>query len=303
VNPAVGFAPLVPLLVPTPAVRLLRISRIAMTLAGYDYRPPMGRVPAAAPAGHGGWRTGAATITGHVRQENQDAVLLQKAGPWQIALCADGLGGLPLGKDASSLAVAVAAGWLGRNLARAGEIEPERLRGLALSGLLAAQKALALLAGFLGLEPDGGLRTTLTVVLAGPTCWAFAHAGDGFGIRIRPGQGQVEAWLEPQKGAYANVVACSLGPRLEGMPRSGVRTWEPGELLAFGSDGIGDQVELEGFGLHLRECLLAAPGTLSGACGTLLDGLAELRSEAGYAFDDNLSLVVLQAPAGEDGPC
>ena len=80
------------------------------------------------------------------------------------------------------------------------------------------------------------------------------------------------------------------------------RTWEPGEILAFGSDGIGDQVDLEGFGLHLMECLQAAPGELSGVCGDLLDGLAELRSEAGYAFDDNLSLVALQAPIG-GGSC
>ena len=201
---------------PVPVVfgRLTRASRVAMTIAGtYTLRPPCFQIFGTAQGEHPGWRAGAATVTGHVRKENQDAVALSEAGIWRIALCADGLGGLPMGKDASCLAVGAAAAWLQKRLARAGEIEPDALRGLASAGLCAAQDALERLAGFLALAPGGGLRTTLTVVLAGPGCWAFAHAGDGFGIRILPGSGRVEPWLHPQKGAYANEVACSLGPR------------------------------------------------------------------------------------------
>jgi serine/threonine protein phosphatase PrpC len=243
------------------------------------------------------------SITGHVRKENQDAVLAVSVGEWAIAVCADGLGGLPLGRDASLLAVETAATWLSRHLARTPEIHPQALSGLVLSSLFAAQEALEERAEALALPPGGGLRTTLIVVLAGPGHWAFAHAGDGFGIRILPLRGKVESWLEPQKGLYANEVACSLGPRMEGVPRAGTFEREPEEILAFGSDGIGDQVDLEGFGLHLLERVRTARSDLFDVCGDLLDECSELGSDAGYLFDDNLSLVVLQTSRPGGGTC
>jgi hypothetical protein len=275
-----------------------------MTLAGtYCLLPARPLPPGTAVRAAGSWTAGAATAAGRVRKENQDAVAIQQVGPWQIALCADGLGGLPLGGEASGLAVQAASGWLRQRLAHTSVAAPQELLDLVLSGLHEAQGALARHAEELALPPRGGLRTTLTVVVAGSSHWAFAHAGDGFGIRILPGAARVEPWLQPQKGAYLNEVACSLGPHLEGGPLSGVLEREPGELLAFGSDGIGDRVDLEGFGLHLLQRLQDNPEALSGLCGELLEELAGLSSDLGYLFDDNLSLVVLRPAHAGGGTC
>jgi len=249
------------------------------------------------------WRTGASTVMGEVRSRNEDAVLTQEVGPWQVALCADGLGGLPLGGVASRIAVFEAARWLRRQLPRSPHASPEGLRSLALTSLQEAQRALERQAELEQLPDDGGLRTTLTVVVAGPDFWAYAHAGDGFGIRVLSSRARVESWLEPQKGAHAGEVACSLGPRLEGTPRSGVLERDADELLAFGSDGLGDQVDLEMFGFHLAQHLQQDTRGLSEACAGLLEGLAGLRAENGFVFEDNLSLVVLQSAWPQGASC
>lgn len=272
-----------------------RIRRqIVMTPAG-TYLPRLAGVLAPAPDVPCSWLPGASTVRGRVRRENQDAVRTEEVGPWQIALCADGLGGLPMGGDASRIAVSEAARWLRARLGRVIRTSLVELRGLALAGLHEAQRALERQAEFDELSPDGGLRTTLIVVVAGPDFWAYAHAGDGFGIRVLPSRSRVESWLKPQKGAAWNEVACSLGPCLEGIPRSGVLERDSDELLAFGSDGIGDQVDLESFGFDLLRRLQQDSPSLSATCAGLLEELASLPSGQGFIFEDNLSLVVLQS--------
>lgn len=276
--------------------------QIVMTPAG-TYLPRFAGVLASAPDISCSWLSGASTVTGRVRRENQDAVMTEEVSPWQIALCADGLGGLSMGGDASRIAVSEATRWLRTQLSRVIHTSPEELRGLALAGLHKAQRALEQQAEYDELPLDGGLRTTLIIVVAGPDFWAYAHAGDGFGIRILPSRSRVESWLKPQKGASRNEVACSLGPCLEGMPQSGVLERDSDELLAFGSDGIGDQVDLEGFGFELLQRLRRDSPSLSATCNEWLEELASLPSVHGFIFEDNLSLVVLQSDPSRGATC
>ena len=248
--------------------------------------------PIAAPP----WSPGSATITGNVRNENQDAVTVFRAGACQVALCADGLGGLPHGAEASRLALETAANLLRAQLEDGLLPTPEKLRDRAKSALCEAQRAIEKRAMQMDLKGNGGLRTTLIVLIGSESHWAYAYAGDGFGISISglPGEPRIYPWLEPQKGNSPSEVACSLGPNLEGTPRRGLLERIPGEMMVLGSDGIGDRVDLESYGEELARLAWRGGGDLQGICESQLAELASYRNEAGdYIFDDNLSMAIL----------
>jgi serine/threonine protein phosphatase PrpC len=242
----------------------------------------------------GPWNLGLATRKGHVRSENQDYVLGFTMAGRQMLIVADGCGGLPNGQRAAYLAAVTAAESLILDCGAARQ--DLGLREAAARAVRSAWLRLATEGDKLNVsETQGGLRTTLVVVVGGSTEYGFAYIGDGGGEVLRA-SGQLDRFLVPQKAGAPNILACSLGPGLEGEPVTGSVTREPGDLLLVGSDGVFDRVD----GSFARDLLRAAiqhGGDLQMVAARALDELADTQDEAGYICDDNLTIGLMAGGA------
>jgi protein phosphatase len=237
------------------------------------------------------WTRACGTDRGPVRQENQDEGLAigLRCGDQEldVAIVADGLGGLPLGAEAARLAVRAAARTVVEHLAATAALE-----AVALEAIEAAQAELGRYAEANGLQARDGLRSTLAVVVADAREYGWAHVGDGGGLVLRQ-EGCLDSFLVPQKGAAPNVVSASLGPVPEGVARHGALARRPGDLLFLGTDGIFDRVD-DSFAPAVRNLARELGGDLDRVVRAVLEDFGAHRDAAGFPVcDDNMTLALI----------
>lgn len=242
-----------------------------------------------APA-RGAWSLGFASHMGFVRRENQDYGAAFRIGDTQVLIVADGMGGLPAGRDAAYIAVRAASVSVINALGRQ-PIVHDPLEPIARKAIRVAHAALEREGNERGIaEIQQGLRTTLIVLLARSSDYGYAYIGDGGGMVLRA-DGTIDEFLDPHKaeGGAANVLAASLGPTLEGMASSGTLPRRAGDLALVGSDGIFDRVE-EGFARDVLLAVLDLNGDVQAVAERVVADLAGFRDETGFVCDDNLTL-------------
>lgn len=237
------------------------------------------------------WRLGAASVTGHVREENQDCGAAFEVGSQQVLIVADGCGGVPLGRQAARLATRAAAMETIRDLASSfrPDSPPQEIARRAITAAAERLRVEGVRLGITGLHH--GLRTTLVVVVAGRGTYGFSYIGDGGGFVVRRG-GDVEPFLAPMKGAAPNQLVGSLGPTAHGEAVTGAIPRQPGDLLIIGTDGVFDRVD-QGFCRTVLRSCIEHEGDLARAAEWILDQLAGQRDEVGYVCDDNLTLAII----------
>lgn len=240
----------------------------------------------------------ALTHRGLVRENNEDAVLV--AGGGRLLACADGLGGLPAGEDASALAIAVLAAalepHLGGGVPRAGERAwRERLRRAFLTAhgaLLRAGDEVARLRG---------MATTLVAAVTTARRAYVGHVGDVRAYhfsagrlaritddhslvfeRVKAGQLDIEeARLHPER----NVVTQALGLPEGLAPATTVRRLKRGDLLLLCSDGL-----WETFAETTLEAVLGEAVAAEHGVERIADSLLAGALDAGGP--DNVSIVL-----------
>jgi len=248
------------------------------------------------PTGDKPWTVSISTHRGNVRTENQDYGVCFEFAGYQVAMVADGMGGLRYGRQAAYLAVRSACLAIVKELLEgsAPQLSKRKPATLAESAMKGAVDRLSKEGERLGVGViDDGLRTTLIVVVASPGEFGFAYSGDGGGIIIRA-DGSSEVFLKPQKdeNGYANELSGSLGPVVHGKPESGHLPRRKGDLLVIGSDGVFDRVS-ETFSDDILRAATQFQGNLQSMIDRMLAELAEQRDDGGYVCDDNMTLAVL----------
>jgi len=242
------------------------------------------------------WGAGVASITGNVRKENQDAAIVFEVNSTAVLVVADGLGGLPHGKEAARLAVGAAALSAAEALgtSAAAPAHPELVAEQALLDSAAALCRQARAAG--RAEPRDGFRSTLIVVVGTPSTYGYCYLGDGGGVVVRQA-GTIDTFLVPQKAdGIANVVAGSLGPVLQGTPVVGKLPRRAGDNLLVGTDGVFDRVP-EGFAASVVRLLGSHNGDAQAVASLVVSDFASAKDGSMYVCDDNLSFAILCTPA------
>jgi PPM family protein phosphatase len=241
------------------------------------------------------WTIGFATHPGLVRYRNEDAGAAFSIGGHQVAIVADGLGGMPLGAEASALTVraveqSIRRGWQLTSPGRSPA--PAILLHAAMAAAAEALTAEGLLRGFA--SPRDGLRTTLIVAVAAPERYHFAYIGDGGLFAVRA-NGVFEALMTPHKaaGGALNELAASLGPYAHGAPVIGAAAREPGDLLIVATDGVADRAAPRFYTDLLVRQARRYNGDLAVAAARMLAILANHREAGLYRFDDNMTLALI----------
>jgi serine/threonine protein phosphatase PrpC len=240
------------------------------------------------------WSLGFATHPGNVRSENQDYGVAFSYQGRDVAIIADGMGGLRHGREASYLAVQAAAMAVIARLTdplKRRSARPERIARVALRQ---AHLALAAEADRLCVqEIDDGLRTTLIIVISHGSQVGYAYVGDGGGWLIHT-DGEVESFLHPQKHENTlNVLAASLGPVLQGSPVSGSLERALGDVIVVCSDGIADRIDANTFLHNVLSAGKQAGGDLQSLTAQVVNDLAAAKDDAGFICDDNLTIGII----------
>jgi len=246
------------------------------------------------------WSLGFSTQTGNVRKENQDYVSCFRVENYDVLICADGLGGLPKGQQASFLAVFEAAKSIVQQLGSKPSWRSVRLEKVLRIALSQAQHILSAHGDKLRItDINGGLRTTIILVLAKDTEVHYGYIGDG-ALEILRTSGQMESLMIPQKhGHLPNVLSASLGPQRQGEAVIGQVKRAPGDLLIVSTDGIADRVDAPAFARDIMRTAIHNNGDLHAVAQQVVEELANSKDDYGYICDDNLTLALLgtgQAP-------
>ncbi len=229
----------------------------------------------------------AATHIGPVRTENQDlfdAVPLE--GERGIALVvADGMGGLPGGREAAAAAVAAARGVLATGRAD---------RETVLAAVLAANAAVGELRAAIGGQPG----TTLTITAVSGHHVAIGHAGDSRAYLVRGGQASVITSDHSWVGEQVRAGALPPGSERSNSRRNIITRAVMGEPLEAEAISIelvaGDVLMLcsDGFWEPLADAdiamLLATPGPLT----AVVERAVQTALDAGAT--DNVTLIALR---------
>jgi serine/threonine protein phosphatase PrpC len=237
-------------------------------------------------------RIGVLSIAGPVRKKNEDACIGWRQGDCEFVVVTDGLGGLAEGGTAARLAAAEAARVLSA-AAGVGYVMREPQACIAAAFRYAAN-ALFERAVIPTLLRNGGLRTTLIVVVSTPSDYHWGYMGDG-GIWLRRQNGALEKLMTPQKGdaIRRNIVAASLGPVVQGQPQFGTTERKTGDLLLVGTDGVFDRVA-DSFAEDVAAlAMLDFKGRLQQTVEETLRQLASAKDESGFVCDDNLTLALV----------
>lgn len=242
------------------------------------------------------WGAGVASITGPVRKENQDAAIIFEVDSTAVLIVADGLGGLPHGREAARVAVGAAALSAAEALggSAAAVPHPELVAEQALLESAAALCRQARSSGWV--ESRDGFRTTLICVVATPSTYGYCYLGDGGGVVVRSG-GTLDEFLVPQKAdGIANVVAGSLGPVLQGTPVVGKLPRRAGDSLFIGTDGVFDKAA-DGFAASVVRLLAAHDGDARAVASAVVSDFASAKEGSIYVCDDNMTFAILCTPA------
>jgi serine/threonine protein phosphatase PrpC len=238
----------------------------------------------------GAWSIGTASKTGNVRTENQDACLGFQSNEHDVVLVADGCGGLPYGGKAASLAVSCAKASI---LAALQADKITSLRAITLRAVLKAARGLIEEGRSMGIcEINGGLRTTLIVIVADKKEIAYSYIGDGGGLVLKT-SGEIKKFLVPQKASETalNILAASLGPILQGWPKHGTIPRGDGDLIITGTDGIFDRVpNFQTFAKDVLSYCIRNAGDLEKAADLVTEEMISYQDHLGYVCDDNVSL-------------
>ena len=242
----------------------------------------------------GRWELGLACVTGPVRPHNEDSAVAFRIGDCSVVIVADGCGGHPMGGSASRWAVTAAALSIVRSLNSGSGAMSRWEQAAATRAVFDASRLLGEAGRTLGLlrREKPGLRTTLITVVATPAAAGYAYIGDGGGVLLRS-SGQIERFLEPQKGESLNVLRASLGPEMDGGPVSGTLARQEGDLLIVGTDGVFDRAA-PAFAQDLMGAALGQfDGNLQALCDCVLEELGQQTDAAGPICDDNMTLGIL----------
>jgi serine/threonine protein phosphatase PrpC len=242
----------------------------------------------------GAWSLALATAKGNVRSENQDYGLCFQIGNCDVLILADGCGGIPRGQRAAHLATISAAVEVVRLLGMSPRRHSPDAERVAANAMRAAEHRLAVEGDKLNFtDIRDGLRTTLIVVVGNRQEIGFSYVGDGGGCVLRS-NGRLERFLVPQKASQSalNVLAASLGPRMEGDPVTGRLVRTPGDFVVVGTDGIFDRVGTEFIEEVLAGCKYHS-GDLQKAAEQILEELSSFQDSAGYVCDDNLTIGIM----------
>jgi serine/threonine protein phosphatase PrpC len=244
-------------------------------------------------------RLGFCTHRGFVREHNEDCVMgFEIEGKYFIG-ASDGVCGEPDGARASHNAVRGASRrmmemWGGA--ARRG-LDPATVAAVSLS---AGQREIMRAIGFHkgAAVPERGCRATLLVAIVDGDRLGFAYLGDGGGCVRRADTGQVESFVTPMKAAPgSSTIVGSLGPVLEGEPRTGCVRVGPGDLVLLGTDGIFDRVALDDLCRGVMDALREFHGDIPLALKAIVDDLAGQRTVSGHLIcDDNMTLAAIIVP-------
>ncbi len=246
------------------------------------------------------WSLGLVTAKGNVRTENQDYGLACRFGEYDIVAVADGMGGLSHGRKASYLGAFAAVKSVIAELANTTPWRPIRVDRILRGALEQAHHTLGMHGDKLRIDGiNGGLRTTLILIIAKGATVHFGYIGDG-GLDILHPDGRLESILNPQKdGDMLNVLTASLGPQLQGAFVSGDFKRSPGDLIIVSTDGIADRVEASEFARDIMRLAIRNGGDLQTVSEQVVAELADTKDAHGYICDDNLTLALLgtgQAP-------
>ena len=237
------------------------------------------------------WGLGLASVVGPVRSENQDHAVAWDQGQFRVIVVADGMGGLPRGKEAATTATRRVARHLAAHIAE-GNMLSRPLEVISECFNVAAG-ALRITTGITG--NSDGLRTTLIVVVLTPQAMFWGYIGDG-GCWVYRQDGTIDNILTGHKDPDApNVLFASLGPTVQGYPEVGSTGRCPGDVVFVGSDGVFDRIpDAAEFSASVVD---AARDHFNGDLQRTVDEVARQLSEARDTHgtpicDDNLTLAV-----------
>lgn len=233
------------------------------------------------------WESDSATRQGKVREENQDAVLVQRFDDGSVVLIVcDGAGGLNGGREASQTAVEAIGAELQQRWKITGSLSVEDL-----TRALAAARAVAKVRQLEGV-------TTALVVLLQQDQMSYATLGDGAVAVIWP-DGMVGQVQVPHHtaGEPSNVINAYIGHDCEVPPRTGNLQLEFGAIVMAMSDGASDLFPFEDFALNRNKYR-----SLTGLADHLLQTLEDARDAdtGGYLHSDNLTLAMARLQIGGD---
>ncbi|MBL8820130.1 MAG: protein phosphatase 2C domain-containing protein [Planctomyces sp.] len=246
------------------------------------------------------WTSCVRSVQGNVRKENQDAAsqfVLDVAGRrFDIAIVADGCGGVPRGAQASSLAVRVAQQTL-RDQLQSGIPTRQAVEQTfrSVSDHLADE---ARRAGYSELTTrrerrDFGFRTTLIIVVNHGDTTTCGYIGDG-AVIVSDADGAVHSLLSPHReDGRSNVLTASLGPVTVGQHELLEHIRQPGALTIACTDGVADLFTPEALAEHVRVKLCDHGGNAQEAIDDTLQRWSDTRDSAGYVCDDNMTLALL----------
>lgn len=241
------------------------------------------------------WSVGCASVTGNVRTENQDYGVSLQINGLDVLIVADGVGGTPLGREASYTAVATATYSLICQVNKAGRWQSLDPESMAEKAMADARTCLLTHGRKMGITTvGGGFRTTLIIVVADNKSYGFSHIGDGSGVLIR--NGQVRKLFTPHKagkGYAPNVIAASLGATKQGQATSGRGKRINGDLISICTDGVSDYVDADFHITYLLQHSLRNQGNLSSTATGLVKGLADFTDDVGFVCSDNLTLAIM----------
>ena len=246
------------------------------------------------------WSLGLVTAKGNVRSENQDYGLACRFGEYDVVAVADGMGGLSHGQKASYLGAFAAVKSVVAGLANTTPWRPIRVDRVLRGALAQAHHTLSMHGDKLRIDGiNGGLRTTLILIVAKGSTVHFGYIGDG-GLDILHADGRLDSILNPQKDEdMLNVLTASLGPQLQGAFVSGDFKRSPGDLMIVSTDGIADRVNASEFARDIMRLAIRNGGDLQTVSEEVVAELADTKDAHGYICDDNLTLALLgtgQAP-------
>ena len=247
------------------------------------------------------WNMGLSTITGNVRDENQDYAFSFNLGSNQIMILADGMGGQPYGKRASYSVVKASAFSIVKELGKRFTFSRPDLQEIITQAINTASNSLSAKADKID-SYNKGLRTTLIIIIADNHEYAYGYIGDGGIVLVR--ESTFMHLLNPHKANkyIPNLLSASLGPTIHGEMTVSSIEREKHDFLIAGTDGIFDRLEASpddfpqgtnNFLILLMIRVSESNGNLNQLTVDIINELADFKDDQGYLCNDNLTLGLL----------
>jgi serine/threonine protein phosphatase PrpC len=235
------------------------------------------------------WQVGYQSVTGNVRERNEDYILCFFVDTVCCCIMGDGCGGENNGMHASYFAVSTVAKYLVEKLGKT--IDLSQLGEIARAAIGEAARALAEAEK---IYSASGLATTLAVLICHPDAgYHCANLGDG-DISVVRGDGSVEKLLKSQKAAadVPNVLAGWVGPECRGDIQYCTAPALEKDVVIACTDGIAD-IAPSDFPGTVSKIAMEAGANLQAAVDAILKRCTSHKDDKGWVCTDNLSLFVM----------